>query len=83
MPLQNLQCFPHNKYNNISKQIAHLLPRLGGETDKESVKSSGDVHQLRVEEGGRERDAVRLLAVVVNLLNQAEQNQLNHLPSIS
>ena len=62
--------------------MVHLLPRLGGETDKESVESSGDVHQLRVEEGGRERDAVRLLSVVVNLLNQAEQIQLNYLPSI-
>ena len=55
----------------LAEDVVELLPGLGGQTDQEAVKSSRAVHQLRVEEGGREGDAVRLLAVVVDLFHQA------------
>ena len=55
----------------LAKDVVELLPGLGGQPDQEAVKSSRAVHQLWVEEGGREWDAVRLLAVVVDLFHQA------------
>ena len=55
----------------LTKDVVELLPGLGGQPNQEAVKSSRAVHQLRVEEGGREGDAVRLLAVVVDLFHQA------------
>ena len=55
----------------LAEDVVELLPGLGGQPDQEAVKSSRAVHQLRVEEGGREWDAVRLLAVVVDLFHQA------------
>ena len=55
----------------LAEDVVELLPGLGGQPDQEAVKSSRAVHQLWVEEGGREGDAVRLLAVVVDLFHQA------------
>ena len=55
----------------LTKDVVELLPGLGGQPDQEAVKGSRAVHQLRVEEGGREWDAVGLLAVVVDLFHQA------------
>ena len=55
----------------LAEDVVELLPGLGGQPDQEAVKSSRAVHELRVEEGGREWDAVRLLAVVVDLFHQA------------
>ena len=55
----------------LAEDVVELLPGLGGKTNQEAVKGSRAVHQLRVEEGGREGDAVRLFAVVVDLFHQA------------
>ena len=55
----------------FAEDVVELLPGLGGQPDQEAVKGSRAVHQLWVEEGGREWDAVRLLAVVVDLFHQA------------
>ena len=55
----------------LAEDVVELLPGLGGQPNQEAVKSSRTVHQLRVEERGREWDAVCLLAVVVDLFHQA------------
>ena len=43
----------------LTEDVVKLLSRLSGKTHEEAVKGSRDVHQLRVEESGREWDALK------------------------
>ena len=59
----------------LAHHIVELLPGLGGEAHQELVQLPGDVHQLRVEEGGGQRNTGRLPPLQVSaVLHQPEDD---------
>ena len=56
----------------LADNIVKLLPGLGGQPHQELVQLARDVHQLRVEEGGGQRDAGGCLSLQYVLLHQTK-----------